>query len=174
MEEIVKLLAQWRKERNITDVSTIIEDIKKEVIEAKEELLKNNKELYIVELADIGIFCLNWCGVKNKEFSYSDTKISSIEFIDLNIECVNECNDFDLYFKLREIFTICKNIAAKHNYDFEAAIKEKIKVLNSRKQCPIQQMDWELHGANGKWEKDKSQDTNTIYKPDYEKCKIKD
>lgn len=172
MKEIINLLEKWREERNITDASTIIEDIQKEIVEAKEELELNNRELYIVELADIGIFCLNWAGVKKKELSYSDTKIDSIEFIELNIESAYRGNNIDLFFKLREVFTICRNIALKHNYDFEAVIKEKIKVVNTRKQCPIQQMDWELHGANGKWEKDKKQDRTTIYVADYESCKI--
>ena len=49
---------------------------------------------------------------------------------------------------------------------------EKIKVISSREQDPEQAKKWAIDGASGKWEKNKLQDKYTIYKPNFESCRI--
>ena len=48
---------------------------------------------------------------------------------------------------------------------------ETFKEISSRKQDPVQAEEWKTK-VSGKWMKDKNQDPATIYKADYESCKI--
>lgn len=56
-------------------------------------------------------------------------------------------------------------------YDNDAALREVIKEILSREQCPIQKEQWLKYGAVGKWKKDLNQNKNTLYKADFSKAK---
>lgn len=73
---------------------------------------------------------------------------------------------------LNLIITICEELVTAKQYDFKKVVLEKIKVLNSRQQCPNQKKHWELHGVSGKWEKMKDQPKDTLYIGNYGKYKI--
>lgn len=55
-------------------------------------------------------------------------------------------------------------------YCFRKAMKECLAEINSREQDPQQAKDWAESGASGKWEKNKSQNPDTLYKADYSKA----
>jgi hypothetical protein len=73
---------------------------------------------------------------------------------------------------LKKIIWACKVNIEHLGYDFECVMNETIKEISSRQQDPEQKKRWKKNGSNGeKWQKDKSQDKNTLYKADYSKCK---
>ena len=55
-------------------------------------------------------------------------------------------------------------------YCFRKAMKECLAEINSREQDLVQAKEWAENGASGKWEKNKSQNPDTIYKADYSKA----
>jgi hypothetical protein len=57
-------------------------------------------------------------------------------------------------------------------YCFRKAMKECLAEINSREQDLTQAKEWAENGASGKWEKNKSQNPDTIYKADYSKALI--
>ena len=57
-------------------------------------------------------------------------------------------------------------------YCFRRAMKECLAEINSREQDLVQAKDWAESGASGKWEKNKSQNPDTLYKADYSKALI--
>lgn len=57
-------------------------------------------------------------------------------------------------------------------YCFRKAMKECLAEINSREQDPIQAEEWAKNGASLKWEKNRSQSPDTLYKADYTKALI--
>ena len=57
-------------------------------------------------------------------------------------------------------------------YCFRKAMAECLAEINSREQDPIQAEEWAKNGASGKWEKNRSQSPDTLYKADYTKALI--
>ena len=58
-------------------------------------------------------------------------------------------------------------------YDANKVMNETIKEISSRNQDKVQQEIWLQWGFDGtKWQKDLSQDVNTLYKANYQGCKI--
>ena len=55
-------------------------------------------------------------------------------------------------------------------YCFRRAMKECLAEINSREQDPQQAKDWAENGASSKWEKNRSQNPDTLYKADYSKA----
>lgn len=174
MKQIENSLNIWRNSRNIkTFPLTIKEDLLKElqeVREAKENLDWNN---YVEELADIAIFAFNGLGIigivyKSSRMSVIPNLKSLESYID-NIKIEMPIQTLSI---LNLIITICEELVTAKQYDFKKVVLEKIKVLNSRQQCPNQKKHWELHGASGKWEKMKDQPKDTLYVGNYGKYKI--
>ena len=174
MKQIEKLLKEWRETRNIKIFPiTIKEDLLKElqeVREAKENLDWNN---YVEELADIAIFAFNGLGtigiVYKSSRMFIIPNLKSLESYINNIKIEMPIQTLSI---LNLIITICEELVTAKQYDFKKVVLEKILVLQSRKQCPIQKKHWELHGASGKWEKMKDQPKDSLYVGNYGKCKI--
>ena len=57
-------------------------------------------------------------------------------------------------------------------YCFRKAMKECLAEINSREQDLEQAKEWAKNGASGKWEKNRSQNPDTLYKADYTKALI--
>lgn len=55
-------------------------------------------------------------------------------------------------------------------YCFRRAMKECLAEINSREQDLEQAKDWAENGASSKWEKNRSQNPDTLYKADYSKA----
>lgn len=60
----------------------------------------------------------------------------------------------------------------KKGYCPTLSLRETIEEISSRKQDPVQKDIWEKWGADGKWQKDKEQPSNTLYAADYEKARL--
>ena len=63
------------------------------------------------------------------------------------------------------------NAIEQLGYNARECIDETIKEINSRKQDPIQAREWHNNKPEGKWLKDKQQDSETLYTADYASCK---
>ena len=71
---------------------------------------------------------------------------------------------------LCDIIVFASGALMKLGCDVEDVMSETLKEIESRRQCPIQKLDWELNGSNGaKWQKDRNQDVSTLHKAKYEK-----
>lgn len=173
MKKIIESLKKWRADRNITCFNkNIKQDIKGEISEAKEELINGNKEAYAVEIADVAIFAFNGLGTM---------KIDSIYYPYQRLEVPDELTYLEylalerdrtlISLDLKVMIAVCKSIIVNEGYDFEKLVLEKIKVISSREQDPKQKKIWKMTRVSGKWEKNKLQNPDTIYKGDFEGCK---
>ena len=174
MLEIQKQLSEWRNSRNIKIFPlTIKEDLLQElqeVREAKENLDWNN---YVEELADIAIFCFNGLGTIGIVYKSSRMSIiPNLKSLESYINNIKIEMPIQVVNMLNVIITICDELVTAKRYDFKKVVLEKIKVINSRHQCPIQKKHWKLHGVSGKWEKDPHQNKDTLYVGNYGKCKV--
>lgn len=174
MLEIENSLNIWRNSRNIKIFPiTIKEDLLSELKEVREAQQKLDWNNYVEELADIAIFAFNGLGTigivyKSSRMSIIPNLKSLESYID-NIKIEMPIQTLSI---LNLIITICEELVTAKQYDFKKVVLEKIKVLNSRQQCPNQKKHWELHGASGKWEKMKDQAKDTLYVGNYGKCKV--
>ncbi len=73
---------------------------------------------------------------------------------------------------LQDIQVFCINETELMGFDNIKCNKEVFSEINSREQDPIQKEQWEKFGTFGKWEKDKRQESWTLYKANYESCKL--
>lgn len=174
MKEIEELLKNWRESRNIKDFPTTIKnDMLDEVKEVRQALSNKDFDNYVEELADVAIFAFNGLGLLNRE--YQPTRMGFAASLN-NIE--KYINNIDTKYRIQTInmlniiITMCNELVTDKKYDFEKVLNEKIKLLNSRKQCPKQKKVWKKNGATEKWQKYEHQDKTTLYVPNYGKCKI--
>ena len=73
-------------------------------------------------------------------------------------------------------FVKIPNIVKELGFDFVKCMDECLKEISSRKQDPDQKLKWESQGGSlgEKWQKDLNQNTDTLYKADYKKCRTKE
>lgn len=174
MKQIENSLNIWRNSRNIkTFPLTIKEDLLMELEEVKEAVRNLDFNNYVEELADIAIFAFNGLGLLNMSYSSKRTCVlTSLPMLELYINRLRLEFPMQTYTILCHIITMCEELVAAKKYDFKKVVLEKILVLQSRKQCPIQKKHWQVHGASGKWEKMKDQPKDSLYVGNYGKCKI--
>lgn len=174
MQQIEKQLKEWQDSRNIKIFPiTIKEDLLSELKEVREAQQKLDWNNYVEELADIAIFALNAIGLLNMTCKLKTCRVdANLNQIESYINNIRIELPFQMYEILCSLVTICKELVSSKKYDFKKVALEKIKVLNSRMQCPNQKKHWELHGASGKWEKMKDQPKDTLYVGNYGKCKV--
>ena len=174
MLEIQKQLSEWKKERNIkTFPITIKDDLLKELEEVKEALRNLDFNNYVEELADIAIFALNGIGLLNMSYSSKRTCVlTSLPMIESYINRLRLEFPMQTYTILCHIVTMCEELVAANKYDFKKVVLEKIKVISSRLQDPVQKKLWAKNGATSKWEKMKDQPKDTLYVGNYGKCKV--
>ena len=82
-----------------------------------------------------------------------------------------EINENEAVDAIQDIQVFCINETELMGYDDAKTDNEVFKHINCRKQDPIQKEQWEKFRPYGKWQKDKNQDPNEIYEPDYASCK---
>ena len=174
MLEIEKQLSEWRNSRNIkTFPITIKDDLLKELEEVKEALRNLDFNNYVEKLVDIAIFALNGIGLLNMSYSSKRTCVlTSLPMIESYINRLRLEFPMQTYTILCHIITMCEELVAANKYDFKKVVLEKIKVISSRLQDPVQKKLWAKNGATSKWEKMKDQPKNTLYVGNYGKCKI--
>lgn len=83
-------------------------------------------------------------------------------------------SEHDVIDAIQDIQVFSINETELMGYDNNKCNKEVFKEIDSRLQCPNQYSDWLKNGAVGKWKKWSGQKEETLYKADYESCKMKD
>ena len=144
MKTLTENLKLWRKKRNISNANYL-----SFVGNILEELLEPIYEKVAVD--DIKT------KIVNQYFSYTD------EF---------EWNKEDIVDAIQDIQVFCINETELMGYDNVKCNNEVFKHIDCRKQNPIQKEQWEKFGAFEKWEKDRQQNQEEIYQPNYESCKL--
>lgn len=201
MNEIFKKLKQWREDRNIVQ-STENDYKANMFEELSKYYRAKDVYSLIDALCDMAIFTINHAEVNNLDqdrlsrlltimchpyglnqlgdckylgvYRVQDIPIllSTAEAISDDIIIAGD-NIEELSNKtLADIFLACWKTVYIFGYDFEKCMLETIKEISSRRQDPKQFSDWVENGASGKWLKDKNQDPDTLYKADYERCKL--
>ncbi len=141
---MIKKLRQWRKDRHLElqDHKVYIENIYEELLEA--------------------YYTKDFIQEVKQEFKENllqdDIKVSS---------------EHEVVDSIADIIVFSINQLELMGYDANKVMNETIKEISSRKQDPVQQEIWFKWGFDGtKWQKDLSQDVNTLYKANYQGCKI--
>jgi len=109
------------------------------------------------------------------EVTYTKNEIEAIknEIIDRYFfRPIGTINELDIVDTIKDIKVFCVNETELMGYDDVKTDNEVFKHINCRKQNPIQKEQWEKLGAFGKWEKDRQQNQDEIYQPNYESCKL--
>lgn len=86
--------------------------------------------------------------------------------------CLPELNENEVIDAIQDIQVFCINETELMGYDNLKCNDEVFQEINSREQCPKQFAEWQKYGAKGKWQKDKHQKDWTLYKANYESCKL--
>lgn len=138
-----KLLAKWRKERNITnpDYRVYFQNIIEELFEP---LGYSKEEISIIKI-----------DIYNRY--YPDELVLNENLV------VDSICDIKV-FSINELGTM--------KYNGKKCMKETIKEISSRQQDKFQKEIWDKNGAVGKWQKDSLQDKETLYVANYSKCKL--
>lgn len=144
MNNLTENLKVWRKDRNISKADYLVF-----VGNVLEELLEPIYEKVAVD--DIKT------KIVNQYFSYTD------EF---------QWSQTDIVDAIQDIQVFCINETELMGYDNVKCNDEVFKEINSRVQDPQQKEEWKLKGAYGKWKKYRQQDKETLYKANYEGCKL--
>jgi hypothetical protein len=81
-------------------------------------------------------------------------------------------NEFEIVDTIKDIKVFAVNETELMGYCDIKTDEEVFKEINSRVQCPNQMLEWKEKGAYGKWKKYDKQDEDSLYKADYEGCKL--
>ncbi len=141
---IYKLLARWRKEKNITnpDYRVYFQNIIEELFEP---LGYTKEEISIIKI-----------DIYNRY--YPDELVLNENLV------VDSICDIKV-FSINELGTM--------KYNGKKCMKETIKEISSRQQDKFQKEIWDKNGAVGKWQKSELEEHKKLwYKANYSKCKL--
>ena len=143
MSNLTENLRQWRADRNITKCSYI-------------GFVENILEELLEPLYD-----------KNTTDDFKKRIIQ--EYFPDNEWFYNNKSVVDA---IQDIQVFCINETELMGFDNIKCNKEVFSEINSREQDPEQKEEWLKNGAVGKWQKSKQQESCTLYKANYESCKL--
>ena len=143
MKNLTENLKEWRKNRNITKSDYLVF-----VGNVLEELLE---PLYGKDV------------INDIKDEFMITWINGDDSMPCTLDIVDAIQDIQVF---------CINETELMGYDNIKCNDEVFKHINCRRQDPMQYMDWDEFGANGKWKKDANQPKDEIYEPNYESCKL--
>ena len=170
-------LSQWRIKRNMDNNEFVVNiEIANLLEECTEHLRANTPEEQIDALCDITVYATNalfyimGSDIPTTQL-YTPDKPYIGSIVDV-VSIIMESNviDTEKARGLSDIIHICHVLIEHMGYDYVSCMLETLKEISSREQCPIQAEEWKQLGKTGKWEKDKQQDSATLYKADYESC----
>ena len=143
MSNLTENLRQWRANRNITRA-----DYLTFVENILEELMEciHSKDMIPKFKKQI----------MNDYFNRDIVRVINSEVVDI----------------LQDIQVFCINETELMGFDNIKCNKEVFSEINSREQDPIQKEEWLKNGAVGKWQKNRRQESWTLYKANYESCKL--
>lgn len=167
MKKYQKLLADFRKNHGLGNhLGNIFDNTMKELLEAREENFKGDVLAEVGEFSDIAVYSCN--GLAQCGFNPNANPIYR-SFTSFNAACsIIAGNATNMLITGDEesfiaIIEACASYIHHLGYDFDLAMEETARKINSRK--------GELDPVSLKWEKLKSQDKSELYIPDYSKCK---
>ena len=144
MNNLTQNLKVWREKRNITtaDYLSFVGNVLEELLEP----------IYSKELIQ----------------PYKNEMLEKY-FNDIDYDNLNE---FEIIDTIKDIKVFAVNETELMGYCDIETDEEVFKEINSRVQDPSQMVEWKEKGAYGKWKKDINQREETLYKADYEGCKL--
>ena len=142
-KNLTENLREWRKDRHITNENTKV--FVENIIEELLEIYFDDKE-----------------SIKTKK-----NLIMTNFFLKRNP--IDELNTLDA---IQDIQVFCINETELMGFDNIKCNNEVFQEINSREQDPQQFAEWKKYGASKKWQKDKHQKDWTLYKANYEVCKL--
>lgn len=86
-----------------------------------------------------------------------------------------EANDIDgMVDALQDLIVIAGGETVKLGYNPELCLKQTVKEISSREQCPEQAKRWAMNDKEPgeKWLKNQTQPQSTLYTADYSTCKL--
>ena len=143
MSNLTENLRQWRADRNITKHSYII-------------FVENILEELLEPLYDKETILKFKKEMIEKYFPEDEWFYNNEEVVDA----------------IQDIQVFCINETELMGYDNIKCNKEVFNEIDSREQDPKQKEEWLKNGAVGKWQKNKRQESWTLYKANYESCKL--
>ena len=143
MSNLTENLRQWRADRNIT---------KADYLTFVENILEELME------------CIH-----SKDMIPKFKKQIMNDYFNKDIVTVINSEVADI---LQDIQVFCINETELMGFDNIKCNKEVFSEINSREQDPIQKEEWLKNGAVGKWQKNRRQESWTLYKANYESCKL--
>jgi len=164
-------LANWRRDRSITEPQSTYKSMMLEedeelndAISTKDEheIIDSYADQLVVTTNQIALECTNGTYPELLEFNSLYDALKTYQF-GLNNSAV-----------LPWIDTYLRNQIEERGYIVDLVMKQVVKEISSRKQDPEQAALWASQGGNingDKWQKNKNQDPDTLYKADYSKCK---
>ena len=168
LNKIANQLAEWRNERKLTTESQQ-KNLIGNVLEELTELARaQTDEERIDSYCDICVFAIN---------SYDKTLNCDcwIPLRNANDELENFCeiivNQIG-YKQIDRVVGLCFYNMKLLGYDPYLCMEQTIQEISSRKQDPQQKEDWDKNGVTEKWQKWKEQPLETLYKANYNLCKI--
>lgn len=163
-----ELLKQFRDERNIDDAGDFYTYLLDELTELSKEIYKGDMGKAVFEACDIGIFVINYIGIKGyitkpfKELdfvSHRQLDKTTVAWIAGEVSLAMSGNNEKE--ALLSIYHSCMSAVENAGYDFDLAMIEKIKEISSR--------TGDINPETGKWEKHKVQ--ANIYQANIEACR---
>ena len=148
MSNLTENLRQWRTDRNITKadyltfVGNILEELLEPVWNTKSQVVEAKKEILNDFFENI--------------YKIAENELDKIEVLDA----------------IQDIQVFCINETELMGFDNIKCNKEVFSEINSREQDPIQKEEWLKNGTVGKWQKNRKQESWTLYKANYESCKL--
>jgi hypothetical protein len=73
---------------------------------------------------------------------------------------------------LADILVFTANEIELEGYNVDLVMKQVVKHISSRMQDHVQASEWLKNGPSGKWQKWKSQPSDSLYEPDYTICRL--
>jgi hypothetical protein len=193
VKSIFDKLEKWREDRNLNSVEFDLNVYTANILEEIAEYLRAKDDYERVDaLCDICVFSINamskfeyyhedkdiygWYSiVSHDDIGLSDNPFGNIIITHisyLNNDSYNTSSEPKvIYYQTLKTIALCLDELIIMGYNFEKCMLETIKEISSRRQDPQQASDWLVNGISGKWQKDKNQDPQTLYKADYERCK---
>ena len=117
-----------------------------------------------------GIVAWNKARNNNTFNAMSEHSMLCEEMDELLIAMQNK-DEHEIIDALCDIIVLATGAVYKLGYDIDDAMCETMLEINSRDQDPIQKLQWEENGAQGKWQKWLDQPKETLYKANYGKAK---
>lgn len=159
MKEINKQLAIWRESRNLTRENQRSVFLANALSEFEEYSGASTLDDTIDAICDMLVVTLNSFDVQTLGTPSNEFLYNLIVYVDAGTKSPEDL-----------AATLWKLLEDK-GYNPQLALLETIKEISSRRQDPKQAEQWSLHGASGKWRKDKNQPKETLYQANYDNAR---